>query len=213
MIEAIIVMLGIGAVCGVVLSVASKVFYVWEDPRIAEVEYFMAGANCGGCGYAGCSAAANAVVAGKVPPSVCIVAGMEAAVNIAGVMGVDPGSAEPQKSLNLCEGGHRAEDKFIYSGANTCAALSSMYGGKRVCSIGCLGLGDCVRSCKFDAIEIGPKGFPVVNEAKCVGCGACETACPKNILTVRTMSQRLLTFNEEDAALAPCQQTCPAEIN
>ncbi|MGD9248889.1 MAG: FAD-dependent oxidoreductase [Desulfobacteraceae bacterium] len=213
MIEAIIVMLGIGAVCGVVLSVASKVFYVWEDPRIAEVEYFMAGANCGGCGYAGCSAAANAVVAGKVPPSVCIVAGMEAAVNIAGVMGVDPGSAEPQKSLNLCEGGHRAEDKFIYSGANTCAALSSMYGGKRVCSIGCLGLGDCVRSCKFDAIEIGPKGFPVVNETKCVGCGACETACPKNILTVRTMSQRLLTFNEEDAALAPCQQTCPAEIN
>jgi NADPH-dependent glutamate synthase beta subunit-like oxidoreductase/NAD-dependent dihydropyrimidine dehydrogenase PreA subunit len=206
-------MLGIGATCGIVLSVASKVFYVWEDPRIAEVEYFMAGANCGGCGYAGCSAAANAVVAGKVPPSVCIVAGMEAAVNIAGVMGVDPGSAEPLRSLNLCEGGHRADDKYVYNGANTCTAISSMYGGKRVCSIGCLGLGDCVRSCKFDAIEIGPKGFPVVDEAKCVGCGACETACPKNILTVRTMSQRLLTFNEEDGALAPCQQTCPAEIN
>jgi NADPH-dependent glutamate synthase beta subunit-like oxidoreductase len=70
-----------------------------------------------------------------------------------------------------------------------------------------------VRSCKFDAIHIGPKGFPEVTEAKCVGCGACESACPKNILTVRTMSQRLLTFNEEDAALAPCQQTCPAEID
>ncbi len=213
MFEAVIIMLGIGAVCGIVLSVASKVFYVWEDPRISEVEYYMAGANCGGCGYAGCSAAANAVVGGKAAPSVCIVGGQESAMNIAGVMGVDPGSAEPQRSLNVCQGGHRAADKYYYNGAHTCAALSSFYGGKRVCSVGCLGLGDCIRSCKFDAIHMGPEGFPVVNEAKCVGCGACETACPKNILTVRTMSQRLLTFNAEDGALAPCQQTCPAEIN
>lgn len=213
MAEAVLVMLGIGAVCGIVLSVASKVFYVWEDPRIAEVEYFMAGANCGGCGYAGCSAAAGAVVAGKEPPGVCVVAGMEAAIEIAGVMGVDPGSAEPLKSLNHCDGGDRADNKYIYSGANSCAALASLYGGKRVCSIGCLGIGDCVRSCRFDAIHMGPNGFPVVDEGKCVGCGACETACPKSILTVRTMSQRLLTFNEEDQALAPCQQTCPAEIN
>ena len=213
MFEAVLVMLGIGAVCGIVLSVASKVFYVWEDPRIAEVEYFMAGANCGGCGFAGCSAAANAVVAGKVPPSVCIVAGPEAAIEIAGIMGVDPGTAEPIKSLNACLGGHRAADKYYYDGAQTCAALASMHGGRRVCSVGCLGMGDCIRSCKFDAIHMGPEGYPVVDEAKCVGCGACEKACPKSILTVRTMSERLLHFNELDDALAPCQQTCPAEIN
>jgi formate dehydrogenase (NADP+) beta subunit len=211
--DAIMIMLGIGATCGIVLSLASKIFYVYEDPRIADVEFFMAGANCGGCGYAGCSAAANAVVAGKAPPSVCLVGGQESAINVAGVMGVDPGSAEPQRSLNSCSGGHRAADKFVYNGPQTCAALSSLYGGKRVCSIGCLGMGDCVRSCKFNAINMGPNGYPVVDEAKCVGCGACETTCPKNILTVRTMSQRLLTFNEEDAALSPCQQTCPAEID
>jgi NADPH-dependent glutamate synthase beta subunit-like oxidoreductase/Na+-translocating ferredoxin:NAD+ oxidoreductase RNF subunit RnfB len=211
--EAVLIMLGIGAACGIVLSVASKVFYVWEDPRISQVEYFLSGANCGGCGYAGCSAAANAVVAGKAPPSVCIVAGAEAAIEIAAIMGVDPGTAEPLRSLNSCLGGHRAADKYYYDGAQTCAALANLHGGRRVCSVGCLGMGDCIRACKFDAIHMGPDGYPIVDEAKCVGCGACEKACPKSILTVRTMSQRLLHFNELDDALAPCQQTCPAEIN
>ncbi len=210
---AIIVMLSIGATCGIILSVASKVFYVYEDPRIAEVEYFLAGANCGGCGYAGCSAAAVAVVEGKASPSVCIVAGPETAASIAAVMGVDPGTAEPLKSQNECLGGQRAEDKYLYNGVQSCQALALLYGGKRVCSIGCLGFGDCIRSCKFDAIKMGDNGYPEVIEEKCVGCGACEKACPKNIIAVRTMSQRLLTFNEEDQALAPCQQTCPAEIN
>lgn len=213
MIEAMLVMLGVGATCGAVLSIASKVFYVYEDPRISEVEGLLAGANCGGCGYAGCAAAAVAVVDGKAPPSVCVVAGLETAVEVATVMGVDPGSAEPLKSLNTCLGGDRAEDRFIYAGINTCRAMSAIYGGKRLCRVGCIGLGDCIRSCQFDAIHMGSDGYPVVDEFKCVGCGACEKVCPKSILTVRTMSQRLLHFNEEDDALAPCRQTCPAEID
>ncbi len=213
MIEAILVMFGIGAACGLTLSVASKVFYVYEDPRIAEVEWHMAGANCGGCGYAGCSAAAVAVVEGKAPPSACVITDTESAINIAAIMGVDPGSAEALISSNTCLGGNRADDKYHYMGVNSCQALDAFYGGKRVCSIGCLGLGDCIKACNFDAIAIGPNGYPVVDENKCVGCGACEKVCPKNILTVRTMSQRLLHFNEEDDALAPCRQTCPAEID
>jgi len=210
---AILVMLGLGATCGIILSVASKVFYVYEDPRIGEVEYFLAGANCGGCGFAGCGAAAVAIVEGKAKPSICVAADSEAAVNIANVMGVDPGTAEPMKSLNACSGGDRAADKFAYNGAMSCSAMSALYGGKRVCSIGCMGMGDCIQSCQFDAIHMGPDGYPVVDEAYCVGCGACEAVCPKGLLSVKTMSQRLLVFNEDDQALAPCQQTCPAEID
>jgi formate dehydrogenase (NADP+) beta subunit len=206
-------MLGLGLVCGVLLSVASKVFYVYEDPRIAEVESFTAGANCGGCGYAGCSAAAVAVVAGEASPSVCIVAGPESASNIAAVMGIDPGTAEALISYNTCTGGNRAENKFYYMGVNSCQALASLSGGQRVCPVGCLGLGDCVRACAFDALKMGPHGYPVVNEMKCVGCGACEKVCPKDIMEIKTMSQKLLHLNQYDDRIAPCQQTCPAEID
>ncbi len=206
-------MLGLGLVCGVVLSVASKVFYVYEDPRIAEVEYFTAGANCGGCGYAGCSAAAVAVVAGDAPPSVCIVAGPESATNIAAIMGVDPGTAESLISYNTCRGGDRAEEKYYYMGVKSCRATAAMYGGERQCPVGCIGFGDCVTACAFNALKIGPYGYPVVDEMKCVGCGACEKVCPKDIMQIKTMSQKLLHLNQYDDRIAPCQQTCPAEIN
>jgi NADPH-dependent glutamate synthase beta subunit-like oxidoreductase len=206
-------MLGLGGACGGALSAASKVFYVYEDPRIAEVESKMAGANCGGCGYTGCAAAAAAVVRGEAPPSVCMVAGPEGAANVAAVMGLDPGTAEALLSTNTCTGGIRADDKYYYMGVQNCAGLAALYDGKRVCSIGCLGLGDCIRSCLFDAIEMGPEGYPVVIEEKCVGCGACERVCPKSIIKIRTMSERLLELNKEGDALGPCQQTCPAEID
>ncbi|MFH2220327.1 MAG: FAD-dependent oxidoreductase [Pseudomonadota bacterium] len=213
MFSAVIFMLGLGAVCGGMLCVASKVFYVYEDPRIAEVEGFTASANCGGCGFAGCAAAAVAVVAGEAPPSVCIVAGPESASNIAAVMGIDPGTAERLLSYNTCTGGDRAEIKYHYMGINTCQALSALYGGQRECPVGCLGLGDCVKACHFDALKMGPKGYPVVDEMKCVGCGACEKVCPKDIMAIKTMSQRLLHLNQFDDRIAPCQQTCPAEID
>lgn len=213
MISAVLFMLGLGVACGGMLSVASKVFYVYEDPRIAEVEALTAGANCGGCGYAGCSAAAVAVVAGEALPSVCIVADAEAAVNIAAVMGVDPGTAESLISYNTCTGGFRAENKFHYMGINSCQALATLYGGQRDCPVGCLGLGDCVKACLFDALILGPDGYPVVDEIKCVGCGACEKVCPKDIMEIKTMSARLLHLNQFDDRIAPCQQTCPAEID
>ena len=213
MIEGTFFMLGLGAICGIVLGAASRIFYVWEDPRIAQVEGTFAGANCGGCGYAGCSAAAVAVVAGSAPPSVCVVGGPESATGAAAVMGMEVGMAEPLKSYNTCTGGNRAANNFIYVGVNTCSAQSVLSGGQRECSVGCLGLGDCVRACMFGALDMGPDGFPVVNKEKCVGCGVCEQICPKGIMNVQTASQRILHFNQSDDRLAPCRQTCPAEID
>jgi formate dehydrogenase beta subunit len=213
MIEGTIFMLALGAVCAIVLGAASRIFYVWEDPRISQVESCFAGANCGGCGYAGCSAAAVAVVAGKAQLSVCVVGGAESAQGAAAVMGMEVGLAEPLKSYNTCTGGNRAENKFVYVGVNTCSAQAAMSGGQRVCSVGCLGLGDCVRACMFGALRMGPQGYPVVDRQKCVGCGVCEQICPKGVMNVTTASQRILHFNQSDDRLAPCRQTCPAEID
>ena len=213
MLEGILFMTALGAACGIVLSIAARVFYVYEDPRIAQVEACMAGANCGGCGFAGCSAAAAAVVFGKAKPNVCVVGGLESAQNAAAVMGVEVSAAEPPKSTNPCTGGQRAETKFVYQGIQSCRAEAALFGGRRVCEVGCIGHGDCINACMFDAIRMGPEGYPVIVEEKCVGCGACARACPKELLKISTPSERLLHFNTAHDCLAPCRQTCPAEID
>jgi NADPH-dependent glutamate synthase beta subunit-like oxidoreductase len=213
MIASILFMLGLGVACAATLTAASRIFYVYEDPRIARVEACFSGANCGGCGYAGCSAAAVAVVAGEADPSVCVVGGPESAAKTAEVMGVEVGLAEPPISYNTCSGGKRAADKFVYLGVNTCRAQSALSGGQRDCSVGCIGLGDCIDACQFNALKMGPQGYPVVVEGNCVGCGACEKVCPKYVMKVKTLSERLMHFNCSSDRLAPCRQTCPAEID
>jgi len=213
MIPALLFMLGIGAVCGIVLSLSSKVFYVYEDPRISQVENNLAAANCGGCGYAGCSAAAEAIVTGKELPSLCVINSKEGVEAVSKIMGVDAGAAESPMSYNMCEGGFRAADKYHYMGVSSCKAMSVVFGGSRVCGVGCIGLGDCVKACQFDAVYMGSDGHPVVVDDKCVGCGACQKACPKDIIEVKTLSEKLMKFNQKNDPLAPCAQTCPAEIN
>ena len=118
MVEAALVMLGVGTFCGLALSVASRIFHVDEDPRIEEVADSFAGANCGGCGFAGCSAAAVAVVEGHALANICVVGGLESAHNVSEIMGIPIGVAEPLTSLNPCNGGDRALNKFIYQGVN-----------------------------------------------------------------------------------------------
>lgn len=215
MLESLLLMLGLGALSGTVLGIASKLFYVWEDPRIAQVENCLAGANCGGCGYTGCAACAAAIVAGKAPVTACIVGGVSCAEKAAAVMGLEAGAAEVLISQNTCTGGHRAPEKFYYMGVSDCRAATLLYAGAKECVVGCLGFGSCVKACQFGALSIDPKGenVPIVDVDKCVGCGACESVCPKGIMQVRTPSQRILHMNLTTDRLAPCRQTCPAEID
>ena len=214
MIIAIALMGGLGLVVGIGLAIASKVFYVYVDPLILAVDDILPGANCGGCGMPGCSANAEAIVAGKAAPNSCVAAGPETAEAIAAILGVSVEATEPDIALPGCTYGVAdADTKFVYNGMNDCRAAALLGGGMKVCTIGCLGLGTCASVCPFDAITMGPNGLPVVNEGRCTGCGTCERVCPKHIITLSSVTRRILKEYTTEDCTTPCQRACPAGIN
>ncbi|WP_419657903.1 FAD-dependent oxidoreductase (4Fe-4S ferredoxin cluster binding protein) [Desulfosarcina variabilis str. Montpellier] len=211
---AIILMGALGLVVGIGLALASKIFYVYVDPKIVAVEDVLPGANCGGCGYPGCSANAEAIVAGKASPNSCVAAGEEVALAIAGILGVSVEAKEPDIALPGCTYGVAdAAVKYKYDGLNDCRAAALLAGGMKVCNIGCLGLGTCAAACPFGAITMGPNGLPVVDEIKCTGCGTCERVCPKHIITLSSVTRRILKEYTTEDCTTPCQRACPAGIN
>ncbi|MFH1729715.1 MAG: FAD-dependent oxidoreductase [Pseudomonadota bacterium] len=214
MLTATIFLLVLGFISAIMLSIAAKVFYVYEDPKIEEVTDAMLGANCGGCGYAGCSAAAEAVVKGKAKVDICSAGGFEIAKQVAKAMGVEVEEKEPEISTPGCFYGYNeAELKFNYNGTMDCRAATLLYGGSKECQIGCLGLATCVRACPFNALSMGENNLPVVNKEKCVSCGICADVCPKDIITLTSSTTRLLSDQKYTDCTAPCQRHCPAEID
>jgi len=211
---AIILMGGLGLVVGIGLALASKIFYVYVDPKIVSVEEALPGANCGGCGLPGCSANAEAIVAGRAAPNSCVAAGDEVALAIAAILGVSVEAKEPDIALPGCTYGVADADvKYNYDGMRDCRAVALLSGGMKVCNIGCLGLGTCAAACPFDAIVMGPQGLPVVDEVKCTGCGTCERICPKHIITLSSVTRRILKEYTTEDCTTPCQRACPAGIN
>jgi formate dehydrogenase (NADP+) beta subunit len=211
---AILLMGGLGLVVGIGLALASKVFYVYVDPKIVSVEEALPGANCGGCGLPGCSANAEAIVGGKASPNSCVAAGDDVAMAIAAILGVSVEAKEPDIALPGCTYGVADADvKYSYNGMNDCRAVALLSGGMKVCNIGCLGLGTCAAACPFDAIVMGPQGLPVVDEVKCTGCGTCERICPKHIITLSSVTRRILHEYSTEDCTTPCQRACPAGIN
>jgi formate dehydrogenase (NADP+) beta subunit len=214
MVSAILLMGGLGLVVGIGLAIASKVFYVYVDPKILAIEAALPGANCGGCGLPGCSANAEAIVSGKAAANSCIAAGPEVAQAIAELMGVSVEAKEPDIALPGCTYGIAdADTKFFYDGLNDCRAVALLNGGMKVCTIGCVGLGTCAKVCPFGAITMGPKRLPVVHENRCTGCGTCEKVCPKHIITLSSVTRRIIKEYTTEDCTTPCQRSCPAGIN
>jgi formate dehydrogenase beta subunit len=214
MLTATLLLTGLGLAASIMLAIASKIFYIWEDPRIEQVEEALLGANCGGCGYAGCSAAAEAVVLGRAKADVCVAGGFEIAQAVAAVMGLSVEEKEPEISKPGCYYGFQNADlKYDYSGVMDCRAAVLLYGGGKECNIGCLGLGTCVRACPFNALSMGENNLPVVNKDRCTSCGVCAEVCPKGIITVTSAAKRIISDYKISECTAPCQRTCPAEID
>ncbi|MDR2118809.1 MAG: Fe-S cluster domain-containing protein [Tannerellaceae bacterium] len=228
---AIITLGGIGIVSSGLLYIASRKFEVYENPLIAQVQEVLPAANCGGCGYPGCSGFASACVnAHSLDDLLCPVGGADVMAKVAGILGKDAAAADPKIAVVRCNGNCEVRPRTNrYDGAQNCVVASSLYGGETGCSYGCLGYGDCVTACTFGAIRINSStGLPEVMEDRCTSCGACVKACPKNIIELRRKgpkSRRIYVscVNRDKGGIArkscgnacigcsKCEKECPFE--
>jgi len=178
----------IGTSSAVILYFVAQKFKVFEDPRIDDVEHTLPGANCGGCGFAGCRAFAEACVkADSLADLSCPVGGNDTMGSVADILGVEAVKKEPRVAYIRCNGTCDNRPKTSYfDGASTCAIAASVYSGETDCQFGCLGYGDCFDVCEFDAIDLrAGLGVPLIIDDKCVACGKCIDACPKNLIELR----------------------------
>ena len=181
--ESVMALTGLGLLAATVLAIASRVFYVKEDPRVEEVMDALPGANCGGCGYAGCEGYAIAVVNDpSVDASLCVAGGADVSIAVGNLTGKTVAAAEPLTSFRRCDkvGGHVSK-RYDYKGMPDCSAAASLSFGVDKCKFSCLGYGTCVSECAFGAMHI-EEGILKINSALCTGCGKCIKVCPRDIL-------------------------------
>ncbi|KAF3977770.1 MAG: RnfABCDGE type electron transport complex subunit B [Methylococcales symbiont of Iophon sp. n. MRB-2018] len=212
---AAIFMAVLGVVLAIILAIANKKLFVYEDPRIDQVDEMLPQAQCGACGVPGCRPFAEAVVDGIKPPSACTVNTPEGNEEIAAFMGVDMGETEKVVARLACAGGtHVAYTRAKYQGLQTCQAAAVVSGGGKGCNWGCLGLADCADVCDFDAIFMDEYGLPIVIEDKCTACNDCIVVCPKDLFSLQPVSHQLFvackSLDEGDKAEAECEVACTA---
>ena len=208
-------MAGLGLLLAGVLVVANRLLYVYEDPRIDDVEDMLPHANCGACGVAGCRPFAEELVQGRVTPAQCTVNSQEMTLTIAAFLGVDAGSREKRVARLACAGGsHVAATRARYHGMKSCRAAALVSGGGKGCTWGCLGLADCEVSCGFGAIHMDRFSLPRVDPAICTACGDCVDACPKDLFSLQPLSHRLWiackNLDDQDEVEAHCEVACTA---
>lgn len=208
-------MTGLGGLLAMLLVLANRKLWVYEDPRIDEVEELLPHSNCGACGTAGCRPFAEALIAGEVIPGQCTVNSREMNEEIAHYLGVDAGDVEQRVARLACAGGANvARMRAHYDGLPTCRAAAAVAGGPKGCSWGCLGLADCEDVCEFVAITMDPQGLPVVEAANCTACGDCVEICPKDLFSIQPISHRLWVacrnLQRDEKAEAECEVACTA---
>lgn len=216
----VLVLTALGLLLAVVLFWVAKKFKVEEDPLIDVIEATMPGANCGGCGFAGCRAFAEAcVMAGSLDGRFCPVGGNDVMKKVAEKLGVAVEEKVPMVAVVRCNGTCDNRPKInVYDGSRSCKVMNGLYRGDTACSYGCLGGGDCVSACAFGAISINPKTMlPEVDETKCTACGACVKACPKGVIELRNKGLKgrrvyVSCINKDKGAVArkACSAACIA---
>ena len=217
---AVISLGAVGLIAAIILYVASKKFAVYEDPRNAQVAEVLPQANCGGCGFPGCAGFAEACVkAGSLEGKMCPVGGQETMDKIAAILGLQAEASEPKVAVVRCNGSCENRPRIVkYDGARSCKVAHATCAGETACAFGCLGCGDCVASCKFDAIHMNPEtGLPEVDEAKCTACGACAKACPRVIIEIRPKGKNnrrvyvsCVNKDKGPVAMKACKVSCIA---
>ena len=205
----------LGLLLASVLAVANKRLFVYEDPRIDEVEDLLPSANCGSCGTAGCRAFAEKLVKGEVQPGLCTVNPKETNQLIANFLGVELGHQEKRVARLACAGGNNvAPLRARYTGLDTCRGAAMVAGGGKGCAWGCLGLGDCAVVCEFNAITMNDQGLPVVDGDRCTACGDCVEICPRDLFSLHPVSHRLWVacknLEQGEEAETDCAVICTA---
>ena len=219
------VVVSIGALCAVMLVVASKLFAVEEDETYVKVRECLPGANCGACGYAGCDGYAKAISEdNSIKSNLCVPGGDAAARKISGILGVEFENVEEKVAVIHCYGDcNHTSVKMDYVGIESCEAAKTMYGGYGKCTFGCMGLGDCVKVCPEGAICIR-NGIAHIDTRKCIGCGLCVKTCPRGIIELMADNEKVLLTcnNKEKGAVVRkkctngcigckmCEKNCPS---
>ncbi len=210
---AIVVVVVIGLLCGVMLSVASKLMFVPVDEKFNEIRACLPGANCGACGYAGCDSYANALVEDPtIPANKCIPGGADAVAGISAVLGVEAGSVEAVVARLRCNGNcNNTETKALWQGKETCAGNKLLFGGRNKCAYGCIGFGDCVSVCSQNAIDLY-NGISYIDSDLCIGCGMCQKACPMGIIDMipKSAAVAIECSNKDKGkdAMSVCKVSC-----